>query len=83
MFKFPRRKLRMKVVIWLSAVLLSAIALGQATNGSITGVVTDTSGAVIPDAKITIANTDTGFTYAATSTATGNYTVTQLPTGSA
>lgn len=72
----------MKFVIWFSAIIFSAIALGQATNGSITGVVTDTSGALVPEAKITITNSDTGFTYAATSTATGNYTVTQLPTGS-
>jgi hypothetical protein len=73
----------MERVMWLSAVVfsLSAVALGQATNGSITGVVTDASGAVVPGAKISVTNTDTGFMYAATSTATGNYTVAQLPTG--
>src|SRR5215471_4022497 len=59
----------------------TAAALAQSTNGSITGVVTDSSGAVIAGAKISAQNKDTGFVYTADSTSTGNYSVTQLPTG--
>jgi hypothetical protein len=73
----------MKSAALLSAILVitSAAAFGQSTNGAITGVVTDSSGAVVPGAKITAQNKDTGFVYNADSTGTGNYTVPQLPTG--
>lgn len=70
--------------IWLlagTAVLFCLGAFGQAVNGTITGVVTDSSAAVIGGAKISALNAGTGFLYTATSTATGNYTVAQLPTG--
>jgi Carboxypeptidase regulatory-like domain/TonB dependent receptor-like, beta-barrel len=65
----------------LTSILFTAAAFGQSTNGTITGVVTDMSGAVVAGAKISVQNTGTGFTYTATSTGTGNYTVAQLPTG--
>ncbi len=72
---------QLKWMVAGAAALFSAVAYGQAINGSITGVVTDTSGAVVVGAEISVKNTDTGFMYAATSTGTGNYTVAQLPTG--
>jgi hypothetical protein len=71
----------MKWVVWLSALLLSGAAFGQSINGTITGLVTDTSGAVVPGVQVAARNIGTGFVYEATSTGTGNYTVTQLPTG--
>jgi hypothetical protein len=73
----------MKCVFPLTAVFLvtSAVAFGQSANGTITGVVTDPSGAVVTAASITARNTGTGFVYTANSTGTGNYTVPQLPTG--
>lgn len=37
----------------------SAFAFGQADQGTITGVVTDTTGAVIPNAQLTLTNTGT------------------------
>ncbi len=39
------------------------LAFGQSTNGTITGVVTDMSGAVVPGAMISVQNTGTGFMY--------------------
>src|SRR5215471_2967984 len=60
----------------------SVSAFGQAAFGTITGVVTDMTGAVVGGAQISARNTDTGFVYTATSTDTGNYTLTQLPTAS-
>ncbi len=71
----------MRWVIPMTAVLWSVAAFGQSANGTITGVVTDMTGAVVTGAQISVQNRDTGAQYAATTTGTGNYTVTQLPTG--
>ena len=72
---------KLKWVVAGATALFSVAAYGQAIQGTITGVVTDRSGAVVVGAKISAKNTDTGFLYAASSTGTGNYTVPALPTG--
>ncbi|MCU1340053.1 MAG: hypothetical protein JWO19_5634 [Bryobacterales bacterium] len=66
------------------AISFCAIAfalLGQSDRGSITGVVADPAGAVVANATIEARNVDTGGVYQAASTATGNYTLSELPTG--
>ena len=64
--------------IWaLFPVLLAA----QSTTQSIEGLVTDTSAAVISNAKVTITNTATGVTSSVLSNSTGNYTFPLVPVG--
>ncbi|MBV9746640.1 MAG: TonB-dependent receptor [Acidobacteriia bacterium] len=58
-----------------------AAAFAQSDRGTITGTVTDSAGAVIADATIQARQTETGATFDTTSTATGNYTLAQLPVG--
>lgn len=58
---------------WIGALLMLPCALGQITTGQIAGTVTDTSGAVIPNAKITLTNGATGVSQSTTSGATGAY----------
>jgi hypothetical protein len=53
----------------------------QGLYGSVTGAVTDASGAVVPGAQITITNDATGLKREATSDATGVYRVLDLPQG--
>jgi len=53
-------------------------AFGQ-VGSSITGTVSDTSGAVIPNAVLELKNSDTGAVYASGSSATGNYTIVVPP----
>jgi hypothetical protein len=53
----------------------------QTTFGSITGVVTDPSGAAVPSAQITVVNQDTGLTRHQTTAVTGVYTVPDLAPG--
>lgn len=60
---------------------MSVAVLAQSDRGTITGTVTDPTGAVLGDAKIEARNSDTGATYSAGSTSTGNYVLPQLPTG--
>jgi hypothetical protein len=71
----------MRWILSFTASLCGVVAFGQSANGTITGVVTDMSGAVVTGAQISVQNRDTGSMYSATSTNTGNYTVAQLPTG--
>ena len=62
-------------------VFTATLAFGQGANGTITGTVTDPSGAIVADAEIRITNTGTGIVFNSVSTATGNYVAPQLPVG--
>jgi hypothetical protein len=70
------------LLVVLGLALLNANIYGQGTGtGSILGTVTDPSGAVVPNAKITITNLDNGFVRTTTSNATGNFSAPELPVG--
>ena len=56
-------------------------AFAQSDRGTITGTVTDTSGAVVANAAVEARQTDSGALFQTTSTDTGNYTLAQLPVG--
>src|SRR5215472_9365920 len=56
--------------------------LAQNAGGTITGTVIDPAGAVVANSDVVAKNTQTGATYAAQTTATGNYTIVQLPVAS-
>src|ERR1700745_4240768 len=70
-----------KLLLIFCSLILAAVAFGQGANGTITGTVTDAPGSVVPSAAINVRNVANGQVYRATSTTTGNYTVTQLPVG--
>ncbi len=63
------------------ALALCAGLAGQAITGSITGTVTDATGAVVPGAGVTVVNTETNARTAVQADAGGNYTATLLPRG--
>jgi Carboxypeptidase regulatory-like domain/TonB-dependent Receptor Plug Domain len=56
-------------------------AFGQVDEGSITGTVQDASGAVVPNAHVTLLNTDQGLTLETTTTSAGEYTFTPVRIG--
>jgi hypothetical protein len=56
-------------------------ALAQVDEGSITGTITDTSGAVVPGATVTLLNTDQGITLQTKSSGSGGYTFSPLKIG--
>ena len=60
----------------------SAPAIGQLTTGTITGTVTDQSGAAVPGATVTLKNTDTGISRTTQTRENGKYEALSLPTGS-
>ena len=53
----------------------------QAVTGTLLGTVTDSTGAVIAGAKVTVTNQNTGFTRTVKTDAIGEYTVPSIPTG--
>ena len=65
-------------VIMLCGVLT---AVAQFTTASLAGVVTDSSGAVIPAAKLTLTNQQTGLSHSLLSDVQGHYLFTGLPVG--
>ncbi|MGH9453237.1 MAG: carboxypeptidase-like regulatory domain-containing protein, partial [Terriglobia bacterium] len=65
----------------MTAFLVAPSAPAQQSLGSITGTVTDSSGAVVPDVKVTIANVQTGLLQTATTSSAGSYSVFDLPIG--
>ena len=68
--------------VFLFLPLLALTTFAQSDRGTITGSVTDPAGAVVASAPIEARNVATGGLYEAATTATGNYTLAQLPTGS-
>src|ERR1051325_5927480 len=57
------------------------VAFGQTDRGTLTGVIADPAGAVVANAAIELRGAETGTQYQAVTSATGNYTFTQLPVG--
>lgn len=75
------RKLVKRIDSLLFAVIAITALSANAQNARFTGQVTDAQGAVIPQAKIVITNTDTGMVSQATSDENGEYGVPFLAAG--
>ena len=73
--------LKQFLLVLLGSLLLTSVALAQVDRGTITGTVTDQSGAVIPDVAITVTNVATGISNNAVTSAAGIYVVPLLPPG--
>src|ERR1700733_116534 len=64
------------------AVATVNMAFGQAgATGTVLGTVTDTSGAILPNVKITVTNTATNATVNTESNSAGDFTAPSLPPG--
>src|SRR5512142_1118519 len=72
---------RLLFVFLAGLVTLGSLAHAQSDNASITGTITDSSGAVVPGATVTITNEATGLARTVNSNDTGFYAVTNLPPG--
>ena len=74
----------MKRVVLGLVVALCLLPVGlaaQAVTGTILGTVTDTSGAAVPGATVTLTNQGTGLTRTVVTDQAGEYTAPSLPTG--
>jgi carboxypeptidase family protein/TonB-dependent receptor-like protein len=81
-----QNKIRAVITVILAIMILAPLwalpAYGQSDRGAITGTVTDTSGAIILGAKVTIVNINSGETRVASTTAEGYFTFPELPANS-
>src|SRR5579863_7340379 len=78
---------RLKVVGYLTLTLLISLfaigrsAVAQVDEGAITGTVQDSTGAVVPDAQVTLVNTDQGLTLQTKTNGSGGYTFSPVKIG--
>src|SRR5205085_11716041 len=70
---------------WMAPVMIGLFLIGQVLAQLITAdimrTITDSSGQVVPNAKVTVVNTATGDTRAVLSTGTADFLVNLLPPG--
>src|SRR5215813_2372137 len=74
-------KFRSLLIVVVCLFVSAAAAFAQSDRGTITGTVSDATGAVIPGVAIEARNVQTGALYQAGSSETGNFTLAQLPAG--
>ena len=74
-------RLSMAALAVLILVTFSAPAKGQAVNATLLGTVTDSSGAAVANAKVTITETNTGISHSSQTNDSGNYVFPDLPPG--
>jgi len=83
MKKCSNELLKVLIVAIAAGVLLSIpSANAQVVTGSMLGTITDSSGAVIPSAKVTVTDLGTNVSRVFTTDASGTYSVTSIPPGS-
>src|SRR5262252_10659414 len=77
----PQRSVVSFLTFFLVIPVLSATAAAQTGAASLTGIVSDQSGAKVPGATVTATNQATNVAYTAVSNEAGNYSITSVPVG--
>src|SRR5213594_224531 len=78
---FRKQHLRAASILSALVLLLATATSAQSFRGSIRGKVTDPSGSVIANAKVSARNTGTGLAREATTSDDGGYVLAELPAG--
>ena len=76
--------LRLNSVVALAGLMFlsAALATAQLTTGTVTGTITDPSGAAVPGAEVTAKNVETGIARTTVAGPTGRYEISNLAAGS-
>ncbi len=69
------------VLVLMLVLCLAGFALAQTDTARLIGTITDSTGAVIPNATVAVTNTSTGREVTAQTSGSGEYTVAALPPG--
>src|SRR5215470_9581859 len=70
-----------KVLVLIFAGVFPALQFAQEGSGKLTGSLTDSTGAIVPDAEISIVHRGTGLTRSVRTDAAGDYAFPALPIG--
>jgi hypothetical protein len=76
-----RRLFTLAVSLFALTLLNFPAASAQSDRGTITGIVADSSGALLPSAAVSMRNLNTGEVYKGEATKTGSFTIAALPAG--
>jgi hypothetical protein len=77
-----RNRLFLIVVVAMTFLGMTAVtSFAQLVSGNLSGTIYDTSGAVVPAAKVVALNDATGVEYTTNSTSAGEYRIVNLPNG--
>jgi hypothetical protein len=68
-------------VMMLAGLIAPGAAAGQTGLATVTGIVSDDSGAPVPGITVTVSNQATNITYTGVTNAAGNYIITSVPIG--
>lgn len=69
------------IAIIFTLLMSFSVARAQTSSGRISGTVTDSTGAVVPNASVVVSDAATNFSRTATTDENGYYTLTNLPVG--
>jgi len=75
------RRIRTRLLLCLTILGITPLLLAQATTGTITGAVSDLTGAIVPGATVTVRNIDTNISRMAPTGDQGRYSFPALPIG--
>jgi hypothetical protein len=70
-----------KVALLLVLISIASLVVGQTDTGRVVGTITDTTGAVIPGAAVTVTNSGTAHAISVETNNSGEYVVNALPPG--
>ena len=76
-----KKRLLLVISVALTVMVMAMPGFGQVVNGKITGNVTDSTGAVIPNIDLELVNNDTGARWPTKSNESGAYVFDNLGTG--
>jgi hypothetical protein len=76
----------LRKVTWIAATVVmvcsaTILLYGQAVNGSIVGTITDSSGAVVPGARVTVTEVNKNVSLSTETNSSGNYSFPDVPPG--
>jgi hypothetical protein len=77
-----RHRRRILFSSFILALVLPCLLFGQGYFGTVSGILTDATGAIIQGAKVTLLDEEKGYQFTATSNAEGQYLFVSIPPGS-
>src|SRR5690349_11760872 len=80
-FSYSHRFLFLLWVVCLSITSNATVGSGQTSTATLTGIVQDATGAVVPNVSIAVKNTDWNTSYSTRTSEVGNYVVPALNPG--